>query len=569
MFMYENKGLMDFFEKNTKRPKLFILGDTASGKSTGTLNYFLSNKNYYKIFYITTRKADLSEKREYILENFKSHTVVFHDKPNNTDVSIGQTIEGEKTKYTIHLMSVEKALFFMTANLSNDNEVNNMPDLFILDEIDSITENQNYEILTALINGYFPHTKTIYISAVVDIKYIKTKLARFFMFDNPELSCYDMGKNNKKIATYFYEMKESLQKELDRYLVMYANNKWRYGPAIFIVPSIPKIENLVSNKKMMNIGLFSENKTISSEIKNIEKSLIANKNAPIETIVKQALSHNFGIIYSKIQQSGRATVLNLFNSGKLPIIIATNAIERGINLRTKTLFLFETKTIKWTNQQIINFYGRINRERINKNEKDTGYFFFISSIRKSYDFSIIEKRNQEITSCLNPRRAFMFLTVFDQLADRFIDANIKSKVDIYKTYKKYSDGINFSLLEDAIFPNKENFDYILSNKKDNWIDKETIIRKTLSVVENSQQLYENMIRYLYVKTITALQQKDIELDTAKRIVEILCNIILEQNRLITFRNRSSFRPDIIKKELKIVELEYSNKEVVEHSIFRF
>ena len=208
-----NPGLLEFLKKTDDENRLFILGDTASGKTTGTLKYFMEEKQVPTIYYITTRKADLTEKKIFISENMKNYGIYFHDKPN----SIEKSNIGGSIKNIIHLMTVEKALYYIVAQLKVKKEKYPFldrnynfapPDLFILDEIDSLSENSNYEILTAIINQNFPETKVVYISAVVNEEYVKTKLNKFLQFQNPEKDCYSIEKRKKKIVRNFVKMNE-------------------------------------------------------------------------------------------------------------------------------------------------------------------------------------------------------------------------------------------------------------------------------------------------------------------------------------------------------------------------
>lgn len=521
-----NQNLYDFFDKTQNKKRIFIFGDTGSGKSTGTLNYFIEKEIPKNLFYITSRKADLTEKYEYITDNFKNYTVYLHTTPNSP---IHFDVRESKEKYPpeIHLMTIEKALFFLL-NLSKNplDPFKKEPDMFILDEIDSISENQNYELLTAFINAYYEQVKVVYISAVVNTNYIKTKLSNFFMLKNPDNSCYDLGKNNKNVVYIHRQLNTTLKKAVNYYLKDYVMNKEKYGQAIFIIQSLALVERVLENKDITSLGFFKINKSMQKKLETqfpgIYKSL--------SKIEKEALFHNFGIIDSRMKDEDRAIALSLFNSKQIPLLVSTNSIERGINVVTQSLFLFEGKNSNWLNSELINFYGRINRK---KEKKSAGYFVFVSKREKSNP-EIVTRRNEKITSLLTKERAALFEFQFPQMKGHFIASpEIDKSILQLSNYKKYSDGILYSLLEKQIMPNKERFDFILSNR--DGIDRYTLIKDTINIARNEKQISENIIKYIYVKTIDALKLNQVDIWHAIKNVDILCDILMEQNSLSMFK----------------------------------
>ena len=509
MFMINiNPGLLEFLKKTDDENRLFILGDTSSGKTTGTLKYFMEEKQVPTIYYITTRKADLTEKKIFISENMKNYGIYFHDKPN----SIEKSNIGGSIKNIIHLMTVEKALYYIVAQLKVKKEKYPFldrnynfapPDLFILDEIDSLSENSNYEILTAIINQNFPETKVVYISAVVNEEYVKTKLNKFLQFQNPEKDCYSIEKRKKKIVRNFVKMNGNLKDEVYKYLKIYSQNKKRFRQTIFIIPSIKRITELQTLTEITELSGFRKNMAkLSNELKEKadDNDDISNWKEFASKELKTALNYNFGIMYSGTNSTDRSIMLKLFNMGKIQLLIATNVIERGINVKANSLFLFETKYVKWSDRQIINFFGRVNRE--SSNEKDIpGNFFFISSSRDMYDFSIIDKRNLSITSSLEDYKVAIYCTYFKNLDKYLLKPKTAIKKDIYMCdyLEPYADAIKYSIPPEVI---KDNYKYIgefLSLVKDPDDKRESLKKIVVRVKENV--IIENILKYLYIKSL--------------------------------------------------------------------
>jgi hypothetical protein len=503
-----NPGLLLFLKNTEDENRLFILGDTASGKTTGTLSYFMEKRETPTIYYITTRKADLSEKKIFISENMKNYGIYFHDKPN----SIEKSNIGGSIRKTIHLMTVEKALYYIVAQLKGRNSKYsflekkasfNPPDLFILDEIDSLSENSNYELLTSIINQNFPTTKVIYISAVVNENYVKNKLKDFLQLKNPEKDCYSIEKNEKKITRNFVKINNNLKEAVLKYLKIYSQNKKRFRQTIFIIPSIKRITELPSLPEITALSGFKKNiPKLSSELKEkIEGSEeLSNWKDVASKELKTAIAYNFGIMYSGTNSTDRNILLKLFNMGKIQLLISTNVIERGINVKANSLFLFETKYVTWTDRQIINFFGRINRET-SKELDIPGNFFFISSNRQMYDFSIIDKRNLVITSSLEDYKISIYCSYFKGLSNFLLKPKqqIRKSIEMCDYLEPYSDSIKYSIPPEII---KNNYKYIadfLSLTKEADDKRESLKKIVIKIKETV--IIENILKYLYMKSL--------------------------------------------------------------------
>ncbi|MFH7836020.1 MAG: helicase-related protein [Candidatus Aenigmatarchaeota archaeon] len=549
----EANALERFFKEREKENRLFILGDTASGKSTGTLRYFLGIKKPKIVYYVTTRKADLTEKKNFILENFKDYEIYFHDKPNSIDrINSG----GKEDKPRIHLMTIEKALFYFMSqenlfkNLSieeltetrfeifNGSANIDQPELFILDEIDSMSENSNYELLAGYINLRYPNVKTIYISAVVNEEYVKTKLKDFLRLSHPDEDVLSIEKIEKKIQTHFSYMTSPLKDEVLKYLKLYSENKERFRQTIFIIPSINNLKGILKENELLQMpGFLKSNEKLTEEIeKTPELKDISNSFANLSTDLKTTLKHNFAIMYSSTTEEDRNVILRLFNAGKINLIASTNVIERGINVNANTLFLFETKQVHWTDRQLLNFYGRINRSI--ESNKLPGHFFFISNFRKKYSFSIFERRNLKIESILDAPKAALFCSFVPELENYLLLS--PSKIEEYK--KKYSkisafaDSIRFSVPTNVITASYKDILSFL-NTKENVGLRRLAIKKIINNISETV-IKENVIKYLYYKTIytasgNTMILSDDSIGFVKDNVELLINELLKMNKPAT------------------------------------
>ena len=569
-----NDGLLKFLKETENEKRIFILGDTASGKTTGVLKYFMEEKAVKNIFYITTRKADLSEKKIFISENMRNYGIYFHDKPN----SIEKTNIGGSIVNTIHLMTVEKVLFYLISQLKvrktkypileESGSTFTPPDLFVLDEIDSLSENSNYEVLTALINQNFPAIKVVYISAVVNEEYVKTKLKDFLKLEHPEKDCYSIEKKEKKILRKFIPMGSNLKEELIKYLKIYAQNQRRFRQTIFIIPSIKRITELPTLDEITTLPGFNKNLgKLSNDLKEktLETDDISDWKDTASKELKKALNYNFAIMYSGTNSTDRNIILKLFNMGKIQLLISTNVIERGINVRANSLFLFETKYVTWTDRQIINFFGRVNREK-SFDSDIPGNFFFISNHRPMYDFSIIDKRNLSITSSLEDYKVALYCTYFKNL-DKFLlkpKRLIKKDIEKCEYLKPYADTIKYSIPPQVIQENYKYIAEILSPKKETD-DKRESLKKIISKIKESV-IIENILKYLYVKTvITILDSKSDELESN---LDLIVNEALKLKTHYVLRISEAGKNNVLNKEKEILN-DMKNGKYSNNSMFSF
>lgn len=568
-----NQGLLKFLKDTDDEKRIFILGDTASGKTTGTLKYFMEEKDTPLIYYITTRKADLSEKKIFLTETMKNYAIFFHDKPN----SVEKTNVGGARKNIIHLMTIEKALYLIISQLEIkkrkydylENRENFVPpDLFVLDEIDSMSENSNYELLTAIINRYFPSSKVVYISAVVNEEYVKTKLANFLQLKNPNKDCYSIEKRKKRIVREFKPMNGTLKDEILKYLKIYSQNRSRFRQTIFIIPSIRTITEIPNISEITNLPGFKKNmEKFSNDISNEaeENSDLMNWKQYSSKDVKDSLKYNFGIMYSATNSNDREILLKLFNMGKIQLLIATNVIERGINVNANSLFLFETKFVKWTDRQIINFFGRVNRET--RDEKEIpGNFFFISNNRTMYDFSIINKRNLTIKSSLEGYKTAIYCSYFKDLENYLLKpiVYIKRDIELFDYLTPFSDAIKYSIPPEIIRNNYKYFSEFLMASKDEDDKREILKNIIIRVRENV--IIENILKYLYIKSLETF------LDTNYNEMLINLKLIIDEVKKLKTHHvliiNESGKNSILQNEIENLPLIKEGKSV-KNSMFFF
>lgn len=468
---------------NLNLKRIFVIGDTSTGKTTSTINHVLES-GVNVVYYVTSKKIDLNDKEQYVrTHTFKDYhyDTLYHDSERIISLN-------KNSEYKFHLMTIEKALYYFLNNGLEENAV------VILDEIDSISQNKNYELLVAWLNTKNPNNTIIYISATINKDRLIKELGDFFMLDrsNPD-SVVDMGKFKRNVSVAFIKTK-NYKKSLEQEIQTYANNPIRFNQTIFLIPSKPYIRKLLNSDLLKSLYVFR--RTNKKVAKSLEK---VNKEHNLSDDVVFGLRHNIGIIDALSSHEDREFVLNLFNSGVISVLFATNVIERGINVLANTIVIFESRYVRWDDNQILNMFGRLNRSIGGKTTDRMGYFMLFSEQRSDYDFNKIYERNYMIKSCLRYSDVYFFYKMDKNIISHLINKYDEKKFSVFDHYEQYFDSIRFSLNVSQIRKVSREFSIFLNfipNKANT--SNERILNSIFMKVGGGKSLF-NSLRYLYFK----------------------------------------------------------------------
>jgi late competence protein required for DNA uptake (superfamily II DNA/RNA helicase) len=515
--------------------RMFVIGDTSTGKTTSTINQVLS-AGIPIVYYITSKKVDLNDKEQYVRTHYFNdlhYDTLYHDSDRIISLN-------KKASHRFHLMTIEKALYYFLNNkLENDAVV-------ILDEIDSISQNKNYELLVAWLNTNYPDNTIIYISATLNKEKLLKDLGDFFMLDknNPN-SIIDMGVFKRNVSTSFVHV-SNYKKFVEKELVTYANNTLKFNQTIFLIPSKPYIRKLLNSDLIKSLYPFREpNAKLKKILSNVHKE------HDLSNDVLLGLRHNIGIIDALSSHEDREFVLKLFNSKIINVLFATNVIERGINVLANTIMIFESRRVRWEDNQILNMFGRLNR-RINGQITDKmGYFFLFSEYRSNYDFSKIYKRDYEIKSILKYSDVYFFYVLNNKIIEHLINKYDKNKFTAFEQYKQFADSIKFSLTihdirrvlrEVLIFlnqtPNKMNF----SNDR--------LLNSMVNKIGSGKTMF-NFMRYLYIKAYNEYKSGKISHNDFVDKIKALARTYVDED--MKFGITNLYGQQLVKEEERIAE----------------
>jgi len=537
---------------NLSLKRIFVLGDTSTGKTTSTINQILE-AGIPIVYYVTSKKIDLNDKEQYVrTHNFGKYNydTFYHD--SNRVIALNKNAQ-----YQFHLMTIEKALYYF---LNNNLEPNAC---MILDEIDSISQNKNYEILVGLINTKHPDNLVIYISASINKEYLKKHLAKFFMLDiTNEDSIVDKGKFERKVSVAF-EHTNNYAKSLKEKIIDYSNRPIKYNQTIFLIPSKPEIRKLLNSPFIEKLYTF---KNTSVEVK---KYLKLAREKGLSSDVMLALRHNIGLIDALSTHEDRSFILELFNKKVLKVLFSTNVIERGINVVANSIFIFESKYIKWDDNQILNMYGRLNRSIGGNKVSTLGNFYLISEIREKYDFNNIYNRNYIIKSALKYSDVYFFYITNKNIINHLINYYDVNKFAFFNQYEKYSDAIKFSLtLNDIRKVFKPFLEFTKTKSSEDPTIDSKAINKIVFKLGKGKTLF-NMLRYIYLSIYRELMSGNLDKKSYLNKIETLVYTYVNSN--LKFSNTELHGPKLIKEELTIAEEMLNGKYTIKTipSIFVF
>lgn len=537
---------------NLSLKRIFVLGDTSTGKTTSSITQVLES-GVPIVYYITSKKIDLNDKEQYVrTHKFGSYSydTFYHDSDRVISLN-------KKALYQFHLMTIEKALYYF---LNNKLE----PDAcIIMDEIDSISQNKNYELLVALINSNHPDNLVIYISASINKEYLKSKLANFFMLDmTQEESIVDKGKFDRKVSVAF-EHANNYVKSLKNKILAYTNKPIKYNQTIFLIPSKPEI------RKLLNSSFIEKLYAFKSPSVKVRKYLKIAKEKGLSPDVMLALRHNIGLIDALSSHEDRSFVLDLFNKGILKVLFSTNVIERGINVVANSIFIFESKYVRWDDNQILNMYGRLNRSISGSKSDVLGNFYLISEVRENYDFNNIYNRNYIIKSALKYSDVYFFYIHNKNIISHFINTYDANKFEVFNQYEKYSDAIKFSLtLGDIRRIFRPFLNFITSDSsKDPSIDAKAI-NKIVLKLGKGRTLF-NALRYIYLSIYKEIIAGHLDKTSYLNKIKTLTYTYINSN--LKFSNTDLHGPKLVKQEVAIAEEMLNGKYTIENvpSIFVF
>jgi len=537
---------------NLSLNRIFVLGDTSTGKTTSTINQVLES-GIPIVYYITSKKIDLNDKEQYVrMHKFGSYAydTFYHDSDRIIALN-------KKAQYQFHLMTIEKALYYF---LNNELESNAC---MIMDEIDSISQNKNYELLVGLINTKYPNNLVIYISASINKEYLKTHLAKFFMLDlTQEGSIVDKGKFQRKVSVAF-EHTTNYVKSLREKILAYTNKPLKYNQTIFLIPSKPEIRKLLNSSFIEKLYAF---RTPSNEVK---KYLKIAEERHLSPDVMLALRHNIGLIDALSSHEDRSFVLELFNKGILKVLFSTNVIERGINVVANSIFIFESKYVRWDDNQILNMYGRLNRTIEGSKSDIIGNFYLISEVRENYDFHSIYNRNYIIKSALKYSDVYFFYLYNKGIINHLINQYDATKFEVFSQYEKYADAIKFSLtLSDIRKIFRPFLTFIISDSsKDPSIDTKAI-NKIVLKLGKGRALF-NALKYAYLNIYKEIMNGNLDKISYLNKIKTLSYTYINSN--LKFANTTLHGPQLVKQEVALAEEMLNGKYTIENipSIFVF
>lgn len=543
---------------NFSLKRIFIIGDTSTGKTTSAINEVLES-GVPTVFYVTSKKIDLNDKENYVrthtFGNYKYDTL-YHDSERVISLN-------KFSDHKFHLMTIEKALYYFLNNKLDEKSI------IIFDEIDTISQNKNYELLIGHINSNYPNNMVIYISATINKNYLIKKLAKFFMLDikTPD-SIIDMGKFERKVNTRFISVK-NYRAELINKIKAYCENPLAFGQTIFIIPSKPYIRKLINSDLTKNMFILrSPSPKIKKYLDKIPKDI------KVSPDIVSGLRHNIGIIDALSTHSDREFILSLFNRGLLHLLFSTNVIERGINIVANSIFIFESRGIEWDDNQIINMFGRINRsintKAAQKSLKLPGHFFLISEKKPYYNFDKIYSREYVIKSILKPSDVYFFYLNDNNIINHLINYFDPSVFSALNQYSEFSGVIKFSLGINNIrrvAPELRKFITAKGYTLQNTSDKAILSRIYMKL--ESKKMFFNLLRFayrlLYDKFISGkLTQQEYE----NKIESLIYSYI---DHDVKFGYTSLAGINLVKDEIKIARELATHKNTLESasSIFLF
>jgi len=514
--------------------RIFVLGDTSTGKTTSTISQVLESGAPI-VYYITSKKIDLNDKEQYVrTHSFKGihYDTLYHDSDRIISLN-------KKAQYKFHLMTIEKALYYFLNNELENNAV------VILDEIDVISQNKNYELLVAWLNTNYPNNTIIYISATLNKERLLKDLSNFFMLDknNPN-SIVDMGKFKRNVSTSFTHV-SNYKKAVEQELVTYANNVGKFNQTIFLIPSKPYIRQLLNSNLIKNLYPFREpNMKLSKILRNIHRE------HHLSNDVLLGLRHNIGIVDALSSHEDREFILKLFNSKIINVLFATNVIERGINVIANTIMIFESRRVRWEDNQLLNMFGRLNRSIGGQTTDKMGYFFLFSEYRQNYDFSKIYKRDYEIKSCLKYSDVYFFYVIKKDIIRHLINEYDETKFGMFKQYEQFADSIKFSLTMHDIRKVLREISLFLNLVHGANTSNGKLLNAMVEKLGNGKTMF-NLMRYLYIESYKSYKSGRINQQDFVDKIGALARTYVDKD--MKFGISSLYGQQLVKEEIKIAE----------------
>ncbi len=514
--------------------RIFVLGDTSTGKTTSTISQVLESGAPI-VYYITSKKIDLNDKEQYVrTHSFKGihYDTLYHDSDRIISLN-------KKAQYKFHLMTIEKALYYFLNNELENNAV------VILDEIDVISQNKNYELLVAWLNTNYPNNTIIYISATLNKERLLKDLSDFFMLDknNPN-SIVDMGKFKRNVSTSFTHV-SNYKKAVEQELVTYANNVGKFNQTIFLIPSKPYIRQLLNSNLIKNLYPFREpNMKLSKILRNIHRE------HHLSNDVLLGLRHNIGIVDALSSHEDREFILKLFNSKIINVLFATNVIERGINVIANTIMIFESRRVRWEDNQLLNMFGRLNRSIGGQTTDKMGYFFLFSEYRQNYDFSKIYKRDYEIKSCLKYSDVYFFYVIKKDIIRHLINEYDETKFGMFKQYEQFADSIKFSLTMHDIRKVLREISLFLNLVHGANTSNGKLLNAMVEKLGNGKTMF-NLMRYLYIESYKSYKSGRINQQDFVDKIGALARTYVDKD--MKFGISSLYGQQLVKEEIKIAE----------------
>jgi len=402
-----------------------ITGDTGSGKSTTVLLEILQ-RPYKKIAYISTRTKELYQKFQFLSKHRQpQRDYIYLHTEGVMPLCDYDSDKKPIREREMHLFTVEKfLLWYAYQNLFNkDSPV--IMDAIVLDEIDRITDNSKYELLLSILSYQQTHlqlpTDIFAISAVIDKKsrsYLKRILnipgelvpQKKLNLDAARV-IHKLPFRNRKIRSTVIPRYSGLYSNIVDICITkaYANHRDRHQTLI-LFPSKRQLAKMTTNPLFYTHYNYDYD-AIKGQFKN--------------PILRQALRQGIGIVYAGLNDRETNLIIDLFQEGKLKLILCTNVIESGIDIRCDAMIVVETPQIQWKTGQWINFIGRVGRH------SGKGEFYAIVDKKKYSAGWTVEREIEKgvrISSSLHSDDILPFMEIYPELHAHTLHHIEKKKV---------------------------------------------------------------------------------------------------------------------------------------------
>ena len=201
----------------------------------------------------------------------------------------------------------------------------------------------------------------------------------------------------RKIVTENYEASPTTKKTIERIGEQYTIRHRNKDQTIILLPSKKEIEAIHRNDYF---------KTKFSYNINQVEALIKDER------ILPGLRKGIGIIHAGINWKDTNLILDLFENKQLKLVVTTNVIESGIDIKCDAMFVAENDRIQWDNGQWINFIGRVGR----MDGKGTFHaYLHRTKVKDGIGIRTMVQKQFELKSTLNPEDIVPYALLFPEI----------------------------------------------------------------------------------------------------------------------------------------------------------